>query len=109
MARSKNKKNTRGRTTAPARKTPRKQTKAVASPKGSGKRGAGDVPEPAVQPARVVERAPCHFCKKDCDKNDMFCFGCKTVICGESDVSMGEYGRGHSPEDHRKEPEPVTW
>ena len=39
----------------------------------------------------------------------MFCYGCQTVICDECDVSAGAYGHGHSPEDHRKEPEDVTW
>lgn len=112
MARPKNKKKSRGR----AKKAPRKATRKTAAPKrkpaiAKDQRvgGAGDVREHAVQPKPAVEMAPCHFCKKDCDKNDMFCFGCKTVICGECDVSMGEYGHGHSPEDHRIEPEHITW
>ena len=57
----------------------------------------------------MKEMAKCHFCPKMVDKADMFCFGCKTVICDECDVSLGEYGHGHSPEDHRIEPSHTTW
>jgi hypothetical protein len=52
---------------------------------------------------------PCKFCQKNVDGAECFCFGCKAVICNDCDVSLGEYGRGHSPEDHLHEPEPITW
>lgn len=60
-------------------------------------------------PKKKKELAPCHFCEKMVDKDDMFCFGCKVVICSECDVSAGEYGHGHSPEDHRREPGGDEW
>lgn len=50
--------------------------------------------------AATKEMAPCFFCGKLADKADMFCFGCKTVICGDCDVSCGNYGTGHPPEAH---------
>ena len=63
--------------------------------------------KPAKEP--VKKKAPCHFCQKEVDEDDMFCHGCKHVICGECDVIAGAYGRGHSVEDHRREPGGDEW
>lgn len=77
-----------------------------ARPNRTSNTGGGNTKAKAV---KVVELAPCKFCEKMVDKSDMFCFGCKTVICDTCDVSMGTYGHGHSPEAHRVPPEEVTW
>lgn len=73
------------------------------------KKKPGRAKTPVRKPAKkkvapVAVMAPCHFCKKDCDKADMFCYGCKTIICNECDVSMGGFGHGHPPEDHLIDP-----
>ena len=69
------------------------------------KKARKTTPKAAPKAAPVKEIAKCHFCPRMVDKDDMFCHGCKTVICDKCDVSMGEYGHGHSPEDHRRDPE----
>lgn len=109
MARPQIKTNARNRPGAKTRKASRKPTKVAKPTKGAGKRRARDVSKPVVQSRPAVELAPCHFCKKDVEKAEMFCYGCEHVICNECDVSAGVYGPGHSPNDHRVEPEHVTW
>lgn len=82
----------------------KKKKKTKAAPKKTSKKAAvAKVDDPAVG------MDPCHFCKKEVDKKDMYCFGCKTVICDECDVSMGGFGHGHSPEEHLERPEHETW
>jgi hypothetical protein len=70
-------------------------------------------PRPSAAAQANVDEAegkkPCHFCQKEVDAKDTFCFGCKTVICDECDVSMGGFGHGHSPEDHKIPPEETSW
>ena len=100
MARPKIKTNARNRPGKKTRKTARKPAKISKPAKSAGKRSARAGSKPTVQPGPVVDLAPCHFCKKDVKKDDMFCFGCMTVICDECDVSMGGFGHGHSPDDH---------
>lgn len=46
----------------------------------------------------------CFNCSHVCDE-DHFCHGCKSYVCDDCDVSCGEYGRGHSREDHLVAPE----
>ena len=106
MARPQIKTNARNRPSPKTRKAARKQTKTA---KTAGKRSARVVSKPVVKPRPAVELAPCHFCKKDVKKDDMFCYGCKTVICDECDVSMDGFGHGHSPDEHRVEPAHFVW
>lgn len=51
----------------------------------------------------------CHFCPRVVDAADCYCYGCKTVVCDECDVSMGRYIGGHAPEVHLEEPESFAW
>ncbi len=52
-------------------------------------------------------KGKCAFCEAECTEDD-YCYGCSTHVCDECDVSCGEYGTHHEPEDHRRTPEELA-
>lgn len=55
------------------------------------------------------EGGNCYHCGKAVD-NDYYCYGCKEYICDGEDCNLpwsvaDAIGRGHSPEDHKIDPD----
>lgn len=46
----------------------------------------------------------CAFCETPCSDDD-FCYGCRTYVCSDCDVTYGSLSGGHEPDDHTREPE----
>lgn len=61
----------------------------------------------AAGEAMAQKLAPCHFCKKNVDREEHTCHGCNHVVCEECGTNWNMPFGGHEVDVHQDDPEAI--